>query len=214
MFEIDFEQYRLIDLSMAIEPPGSADRPLQVTVGRLADDTYKMDISKLHSHVGTHVEAPGHFYANGKLITNIPLDNFFGPAALLSIDDPADREVTGETLDKHLREVFQPGHILLCRNRMPETREDPGTFPMLTPDAALWMVEHQIKLLVIDAWFRLGRDVPATRELHEILMSRDICIVEFAVLDDLKRPECFFMALPVAFALDSGFARAVALEKR
>ena len=213
MLAIDPAQYRLVDLSVEIEPPGSEERPLEVSVGRLADDTYKMDISKLHSHVGTHVEAPYHFFGSGKLITDMPLESFFGPAALLSVDDPADSEVTGETLDREIGDIFAPGHILLCRNGLEETRDNPADFPYLTPDAARWMVARQMKLLVIDACFGLGPDIPATRELHEILMSRDICIVEFVILDGLRRRECFFMCLPVAFALDSSFARAIAFEE-
>ena len=76
------------------------------------------------------------------------------------------------------------------------------------------MVEQQMKMLVIDSCFGLGPDVPASRELHDILMSRDICIVERTNLDGLKRPQSFFMALPVALAMDSSFARAVAFEER
>ena len=107
MLAIDPAQYRLVDLSVEIEPPGSEERPLEVSVGRLADDTYKMDISKLHSHVGTHVEAPYHFFGSGKLITDMPLESFFGPAALLSVDDPADSEVTGETLDREVGDIIE-----------------------------------------------------------------------------------------------------------
>lgn len=214
MFTIDPEQYRLVDLSSVIEPPGTEERPLEVSEGRLADDTFKTDITRLHTHVGTHVEAPAHFYEGAKLITQFPLADFFGPAVLLSIDEPVDREVTGQTLDEHVGGIFQPGHVLLCRNALAQTRESEEPIPTLTPDAARWMVEHQMQLLVTDCWFGLGPDIPATRELHDILMSEDICIVEGTVLDDLQQRECFFMALPVAFALDSSFARAIALEER
>ncbi|MGC9316587.1 MAG: cyclase family protein [Armatimonadota bacterium] len=214
MFSLDLQRYRLVDLSVTIEPPGTEDRPLEVSIGRLADDTFKTDISRLHSHVGTHVEAPAHFYEEGTAITDVPLDRFFGPAALLSIDDAADRVVTGEVLDRHLSEVLEPGYILLCRNGLQETRETMQGIPTLTPDAGHWMVDHEVKLLVVDCWFGLGRDVPDTRELHDIVMSEDICIVEFAVLDELRRDRCFFISLPVAFAMDSSFTRAVALEER
>lgn len=214
MFTIDLAQYRLVDLSIVIEPPGTEERPLEVTLGRLADDTYRMDITRCHSHVGTHVEAPRHFYENGKLVTDMPLESFLGAATLLTIADPADLLVTREVIARHIGAVFAPGQILLCRNSIPDSRGDESTWPALTPDAARWMVEQQMKLLVIDNWFRLGTDVPKGRELHDILMSQNICIVEVTNLDDLQRPQCFFMALPVAFALDSSFTRAIAIEER
>lgn len=214
MFEIDLSRYRMVDLSPVIVPPGTDERPLEVSIGRLADDTVRNDIHCLHTHVGTHVEAPAHYYEGGKVVTEYPLTAFFGPAVLVSIEDPADRDVTGEVLDRHLSGIWQPGSILLCRNGLRDTRESMQGIPNLTPDAANWMVDNQVKLLVIDRWFGLGRDIPETRELHDILMSRGMCIVEVVVLDDLTRPDCFFMCLPVAFALDSGFARAFALEER
>ncbi|MGD9495215.1 MAG: cyclase family protein [Armatimonadota bacterium] len=214
MLDIDLQRYRLVDLSVTIEPPGSDDRPLEVSIGRLIDDAFKMDITRLHTHVGTYVEAPAHFFEGGRLITDFPPTDFLGLATLLSIEDPAEREVTGAIIDRHLTGVFEPGDILLCRNGIPDSRESPERAATLTADAARWIVEHGVKLLVVDRWFGLGRDIPEVREVHEIVMGRDVCIVEIVVLDGLRQPRCFFMSLPVAFALDSGFARAVAIEER
>ena len=105
MFSIDLERYRLVDLSVMIEPPGTQERPLEVSVGRLADDAFKMDITNLHTHVGTHVEAPAHFFEDGALITDVPLTAFFGPATLLSIDEPSEHALTGDTIDAHVGSV-------------------------------------------------------------------------------------------------------------
>ena len=214
MFSIDLERYRLVDISVHIEPPGAPDRPLRVKMSRLPDNTYKTDIVELHSHVGAHVEGPAHLDSDGALITELPLESFFGPAVLMSIDDPADRVVTGEVIDKHVGDIFQSGHMLIGRNGMPEPHDQPAAYPTLTPDAARWMVEHEVKMFVMDCWFKLGADVPAIYEIHEILLHNSICILERTNLADLRQRECFVMGLPVAFALDSSFCRAVALEER
>lgn len=212
MFSIDLERYRLVDLSVTIQPPGTDDRPLEVALGRLADDSFKMDITRLHTHVGTHVEAPAHFFKDGRLITEVPLTEFFGPATLLSIDSAGERAVTGAIIDAHIGAVYQRGDILLCRNGI--SREPERDRATLTEDAARWIVAHEVKLVVIDRWFGLGRDIAETRRVHDIIMGAGICLVEIVALDALTRPRCWFMALPVAFALDSGFARAIALEER
>ncbi len=214
MFSIDRERYRLVDLSIVIEPPGTEDRPLEVSIGRLADDSFKMDITNLHTHVGTHVEAPAHFFEGGTLITGVPLTDFFGPATLLSIDEPAQRAVTGEVIDAHIGDIYRRGDILLCRNGILQSRDTPREFATLTTDSARWIVEHEAKLLVVDCWFGLGRDIPEVRAVHDIVMSAGICIVETVMLDALTKPRCWYMSLPVAFALDSGFARAIAVEER
>ena len=39
MFGIDFDRYRLLDLSTLIVPPGTEERPLEISLGSLADDT-------------------------------------------------------------------------------------------------------------------------------------------------------------------------------
>lgn len=212
MFGIDLERYRLVDLSVTIAPPGTDDRPLEVALGRLADDSFKMDITRLHTHVGTHVEAPAHFFKDGLLVTEVPLTEFFGPATLLSIDAPAERAVTGAIIDAHVGAVYRRGDILLCRNGI--AREPERDRATLTEDSARWIVEHEVKLVVIDRWFGLGCDIPETRRVHDIIMGAGICLVEIVVLDALTQPRCWFMALPVAFALDSSFARAIALEER
>ena len=213
VFSIDLAKYRIVDLSYQVVPPGTADRPFVIQRGRLADHAYKFDIIRTHTHVGTHVEAPAHFYPEGKDVTELPLESFFGRAVLLDVRDAAAATEIGERfLDDHIGGIFQPGDILVCRN------SDLGAAqtPCLTPEAALWMRRRDIKMLGIDTHFRLGATITAGRALHDILMSREVCLVEF--LDNLAaltRPEFFLMALPFKCAqIDSAPARAIAIEER
>jgi len=64
-FHIDEAKYRIVDLSTRIAPPGTEDRPFRVERGRLADDSFKHDVST-HTHVGTHIESPAHFFEGGR----------------------------------------------------------------------------------------------------------------------------------------------------
>lgn len=54
--------------------------------GRLADGTLKFDIVNTHTHVGTHIESPYHFYFKGNTCTDYPLEHFMGTATLLTTD--------------------------------------------------------------------------------------------------------------------------------
>ncbi|MGB9594732.1 MAG: cyclase family protein, partial [Candidatus Poribacteria bacterium] len=85
MFDIDLSKYRIIDLSYEVIPPGSEDRPFVIERGYLADMAYKYDVTKTHSHVGTHVETPAHFFDGGKDVVDLPLTTFFGRGILLDI---------------------------------------------------------------------------------------------------------------------------------
>lgn len=78
MFSIDTNKYRIVDLSYTVDPDNyPPDRPFALELGYLADRAFKYDV-RTHSHVGTHIEAPAHFYEGGRDITSYPLDAFFG----------------------------------------------------------------------------------------------------------------------------------------
>jgi len=213
LFTIDLTKYRIVDLSYTVVPPGTPSRPFVVQRGRLADNAYKFDIVRTHTHVGTHVEAPAHFYLGGKDPTQLPLDAYFGRGILLDVRDAAKAQrIDGGYLAAEIGEIIQPGDMVICRT------SDPGAAqaPCFTPEGALWLRDQKVKMIGIGEDFRLGATITASRAFHDILMSRDITLVEF--LDNLaalRRREFFFMALPFKVAgIDSAPVRAIAIEER
>ena len=212
-FAIDLEKYRVVDLSYTVVPPGTEDRPFVIQRGRLADNAYKYDIVRTHTHVGTHVEAPAHFYPDGKDVTALPLESFFGRAVLLDVADAAAAQaIDGAYLDGALGDIMASGDIVICRS----SDRGAAAAPCFTPEGALWLRDREVKMLGIGLDFRLGATITAARALHDILMSRDVCLVEFLDnLAELRRREFFFMALPFKCAqIDSAPARAIAIEER
>ena len=217
LFGIDPTKFRVVDLSYQVQPNEGGDRPFVIRRGLLADDAFKYDVVNTHSHVGTHVEAPAHFYDGAKDVTEFPLDAFYGRALLLEIDDAkAEHAITADTCQRRLAGRIQPRDILICRNndRASIESRSADALPHLTPDAAQWMADHDIKMLGIDNCVRLGNDIPKGRRLHGILMSRDVCFIEWLDnLHDLRRAEFFFMALPYKVKqMDSSWARAIGIE--
>ncbi len=213
MFDIDFNTYRIVDLSYEVVPPGSEERPFEITKGYLADRAYKHDV-KTHSHVGTHVEAPAHFFDGGKDTTQLPLTSFMGRAILLDVESVAENpEISPGFLEEAIGDLIRDGDIVICRNS-DEASKTSGNLPCLTPEAALWFREHKIKMLGIDSFFSLGKDIRAGRALHDILMSDDVILIEgLDNLEELGKSEFFFMALPYKVKMmDSSWARAIAVE--
>lgn len=72
MFNLD--KFEIIDISHTVIPGENADRPFAIQKALLDDLTYRYDILKTHSHVGTHVEVGAHFYDGGKSITDYNLE--------------------------------------------------------------------------------------------------------------------------------------------
>lgn len=215
VFNIDWQRYRLVDLSYEVIPGASTDRYFNIERGLLADNAFMHHV-KTHTHVGTHVEVAAHFYDGGRDITAYALERFMGRGLVLDIIDAAKIPlITAETMEAQLGAVIGEGDIIICRNSDPVSLAGNRPVPALTPEAARWIAAHKAKMVGIDTHFSLGVDVAHGRELHDILMSADVTLVEFlANLEQLKRLEFYFMALPYKCrVIDSGWARAVAIEE-
>ena len=106
----DLEKYEIIDISYTVIPGEDADRPFAIQKALLQDNTFRYDILKTHSHVGTHVEVGAHFYENGKTITDLPLNRFFGSGVLLSMKQMA---IDANYCEKYLGNIIQEGDIVV-----------------------------------------------------------------------------------------------------
>ena len=213
MFDIDLTKYRIIDLSYEVRPEApEPDRPFEVERGYLADRAFKYDVLRTHTHVGTHVEAPAHFFDGGKSITDLPLTTYMGPAVLAAYNMPRNSEITPRDLERLIGDIMAPGRIVVTRDDLRGRVE--GRQPHLTLDSARWLVERGMRMLVLDA--EMGANMEEGRAFHDIVMSRDIPIVErLANLEDIRRREFYFMALPFKVrGMDSGWTRAIAIEER
>lgn len=206
MLNIDWNRYRIIDLSYEVIPPGSEERPFQVEKGLLPDRAYKHRVLT-HSHVGTHVEAASHFYEGGKDINEYPIEAFLGRGILFETEPGV---ITQAEMEKSIGSLIKPGDIVICRNREMSSLN----VPYLVPESARWLAEKKIKMLGMDCNFELGRDIEETRLVHDILMSQGITLIEFLDhLDLISRKEFFFIALPYKVKLDSSWTRAIAIEE-
>ena len=215
----DLEKFEIIDISYTVVPGEDADRPFAIQKALLDDLTFRYDILKTHSHVGTHVEVGAHFYEGGKSITDIPLDRFHGPGVLLSVKDMI---VTGDICEKTLGKKIQEGDIIIIRNdtgikltKQQLYLEGEDKLPKLTPSAAKWLVKYNPKLIVLD-FIRFGEDIDETRQFHDILMSQGVNFVEFVEnLEEITQEHFYVMALPYKVqGLDSSFCRAIVIQEK
>ncbi len=215
----DFTRFEMIDISYTVIPGEDPDRPFAIQKALLQDYTFRYDILKTHSHVGTHVEVGAHFYEGGKTITDIPLDRFHGPGVLLPVREMV---VTEEYCEGILEGKIKEGDIIVIRNdtgiklsKQQIYLEGEEKLPKLTPSAAKWMVRYKPKLLILD-FIRFGEDIEETRQFHDILMSQGTWFVEFVDnLDKITRDRFYVMALPYKVqGLDSSFCRAIIIQEK
>lgn len=166
-------------------------------------------------HTGTHIDAPYHFFPQGKTIDQMPLHIFVGPAILLdltqfggprqciTVDDVRSTGVTPAELAGR-RAVLRTDWATHHWNQ-------PDLYtgnPYLSEDAATWFRDAEVVALGLD--FAVDAEFPYPN--HYILLGEDILLIENLIHLDQVRSKAFtLMALPLkVVGGDGGPARALA----
>ena len=207
---------RLIDLSQPIFDGGPncpAHPPVrsEVTADHVRGK-WHWETLTLASHTGSHLDAPLHKMAGGAAIDALPLEAFVGQAYIADMRPMNSEElITPERLASVLPVNLPPDSIVLMATGWGEIRERSDRWlyksPKLTPAAALWLADRQIRGLGVDHWGIGGWDAENDASVHTILLGQGIWIVE-----DLRFPaEAYalsipqtFMALPINLRAHSG----------
>lgn len=216
MFDIDFSKYKLVDLSLQVVPgqtvPG---RPFEVQEGRLGDGTRKTDITNTHTHVGTHIESPFHFYVDDpqgrKTCTDYPLEKFMGPATILRASlKPGQQKVTVADCREQLEPRRGKFRILYVRN---DTDQRPLRFEI---DCVPYFAELGLDLFAFDATIEFGQGQADGETFHDLLMTRDVLLVEFPDNGQAIDRDMFYMfAVPLNIKnIDSSWCRMFAVLER
>lgn len=161
----------------------SAD-PCQIQVGHL----------RMGLHSGTHLDAPRHFFRDGKAVDQIDWQACMGPALILRSEQPV---VDVETLLEHEIEIRRLRRLLICTG-WDKHWQSPDYFdshPVISGNASDFLVECGLLLL--------GVDMPsvdhAPYEAHLSLLGAGVLIVEnLRGLERLRGPRVEFHALPIA----------------
>ncbi|MFJ9864321.1 cyclase family protein [Streptomyces sp. NPDC101165] len=172
---------------------------------------------QIFPHNGTHVESGYHFFEDREKIDEVPLETFVGRTCVADLSYKRDLDpVTGEDLEKALRDVWQPGDRLLVRtdhpNRYlgrPDYWDNP---PYLTLSSADWMVDNGASLVGMDCITE--RPTDRSGQVHRRLLSAGIPILEnIQNLDKITNPVVQLMALPIKISdVEAAPARAVVFD--
>lgn len=211
-------QYRIIDLTHSLLP-GQEQYGLEVKqrnaregeTGDIMSDVY------MWSHVGTHVEVSLHFYTGGKDTSQIPLENFIGPAIRLDFRHKQKNEPITVADFQRAGDVQVGDRVVLWKGRdnlyrTPQSHDR----PYVTEEAARWLVEdRKIKLLGTDSSGFEVRGV-SHHPNHRLFFApgNDVPVLEcLCNLDKISTQRFFLSAMPIPVkGLDASPVRAVAIE--
>ncbi|MDR3707116.1 MAG: cyclase family protein [Capsulimonadaceae bacterium] len=152
------------------------------------------------SHLGTHLDAPLHFVEGGETVDRIAPDLLVGPVFVAEIPDLEGTEIPASLLAR----LNIPAHtvrlLLRTSNTRKELLSDPAFHPefaALAPDAARWLIEQGIQLVGID-YLSIGSAVTGNGgEVHRILLSAGVVVVEGLDLTDAPAGDYTLICLPL-----------------
>jgi kynurenine formamidase len=209
---------KLIDLSHFLEAdmpvfPGT-EPPALLEVGTLSGDGFREKKITLTSHTGTHMDAPAHILPGAKTLDQLPVEAFCGDAFLLDWSGAGRKSIDRGDLLPH-GDAIRACEFLLFHTGWSRFWGDDRYFygyPVLTPDAARWLADMELKGVGMDTLSPDPSD-SADLPLHHILLGAGMVLVEnltnLAALPD--RP-FLFCCFPLKIkAADGSPVRAVAM---
>lgn len=177
------------------------------------------NITDLHMvcHHGTHVDAPRHFFNDAPAFHEIPLERLYGPGVVWKLNVPPFGLIYADDFER-ARPIAQEGDIIVIDTGWWRKCNTPDyeTHPSLDKSAAMWLVDHKIKLIGVD--FSTPdlvahlRPVDFEFPVHHILLSQGVLVAEHMTnLESLsnQRVEFFFGAINI-FDSDGGPSRVLA----
>ena len=177
----------------------------------------------LATHIGTHVDAPYHFHADGTTVENMPLDRYMGLALLLDLRDVA-KSLTPLSVANLQGAGGTPAAVrdkivVLFTGWAAAESGGAGFYsqgPYLSNEGAAYLADNGVNAVSVD--FPIDKH-PATPQstihdfpVHRLLLGRGIPLIENLInLDQLLGREFELWALPIKLKDgDGAAARAVA----
>lgn len=216
MFNIDWSRYRLVDVTLKVVP-GEVGRRLALRRYTFpVDGSFGYEVDTV-THLGTHVEAPAHYYPQGQDVTAYPLELFMGPMIHLRFRDCSPKgEITLDMVQEACAGCELRDKIVLLST--PHFRHDPAqdNRPVLSAKAVHYLVEGGIKLFGFDDSLTIDASAELAQKVHRTLFDHGVLIIEYmGQLDQLRRKEAYLLALPLrVVGFDSSPVRAIVIEER
>ncbi|MCL1918699.1 MAG: cyclase family protein [Peptococcaceae bacterium] len=218
---------KLFDLTLTLEPGlpcfaawhASCDIESRGTLADVGRNTKKISFG---SHAGTHIDAPLHFFDDGYSVDQIDINLLYGNVKVVDFRGLAtQKEAYALTPSDFIESDIQERMMFLFGwNKYWKTEHYYKDYPYFSVDAAYYLINHGMKLLLIDTPTPdNSRAVLHSDEdsvIHKAFLSQGIIMVEY-----LKTPEDIDIdakhtvaALPLKIAGSDGSpARVILIEE-
>ena len=175
--------------------PGDPQPEKQTLYATKEGDLYNLTAFAMCAHNGTHIDAPFHFLQNGKTVDQMDLECFVGACFVARHQG----DVCADDAKSILKMANGTQRILIAGNAT------------VTQEAAELFAASQIKLLGNEGQTIGPEDAPM--QVHKILLSRGVALLEGVVLKAIPQGRYFLSAAPLNLAgADGAPCRAYLIE--
>ncbi|MCU7493873.1 MAG: cyclase family protein [Ignavibacteria bacterium] len=183
----------------------------EVLIDRIADmgkgNVANVSVLSMSAHTGTHMDAPRHFFKEGKDISLVPFEVLIGPALLIEVKNPQ-RVDLSDLMDYDLR----PESRVLLKTANSEKEwfnmDFSKSYTGLSASAAKYLAERKVRLVGID-FLSIGT-YEEDEEVHRVLLGSGIWIIEGLYLKGIPEGIYDMICLPLRLiGSDGAPARAV-----
>jgi arylformamidase len=203
-----------IDVSHIIEG-GMVHWPedIEVKTGQTRSiGTHEANVSFVHMsvHTGTHVDAPKHFFKEGKDVSEIPLEQLIGPAKVFHIHNHnciTFREIRHLPIVKGDRVLFKTRNSEANWARQPFMTD----YVYLETNAALFLKNRGVICIGVD-YLSVSSGNNA-EEVHKILLENELLIIEGLNLANIDEGIYDMICLPLKIKDADGSPARVLLKR-
>lgn len=194
---------KIIDISQEVlsckvyegDPAPKANKIIDMEDGGV----YNLSALSLCAHNGTHVDAPLHFFCDGKSIDEMALEHFVGECYVA--------EYNGDVLATDAREILEKARKVGAQKRI--LIKGNAT---VTEDAARIFADSNILLLGNESQSVGPENAPMA--VHKILLSKDIVLLEGIVLDKAREGRYILNCAPLNIkGFEGSPCRAILIEE-
>ena len=170
---------------------------------RIADmkkgGTYNLSTLSMCAHNGTHVDAPLHFYEDGKSVDQMSLEHFVGECFVA--------EASGSLGSQEAYQILEKANALKSQKRILIKGE-----AIVTEEAAQIFADAEVMLVGVESQ-SVGPE-KAPMRVHKILLGKNVALLEGLVLENAREGKYLLNAAPLNIrGFEGSPCRAILIEE-
>lgn len=211
---------KVIDLTHTISGnmpvyPGT-DKPKLETANTYEKHGFKETLLTMFSHIGTHMDAPAHLFADRPDLDSFPIDHFIGKGLVIDCSDLQEGQRIDINYIESLRDKADQAEFILFNTGWESrwgTSSYFGDYPYITEEVVEYLIHSNKKGVGLDV---IGIDPISDVNLtihRKIFEETDMVVIEnLTNLGEIGNELFTFCALPIKFENSDGApVRAIAI---